>query len=93
MRMSSGDDLTHKRRFQIGMLNIVGRHMSLYMMHSHKRKPFRKSDGLCLRNADQKRTHKSRTIRDRDSANIVKSYVCFLQRHGYYLIYLFNMLS
>ena len=62
MRMTARYDQTKEGRFQIRMLNIVSRYMSLYMMHANQWEFFRICDCFRLCNPNKKRPNQTRSI-------------------------------
>ena len=93
MGMSARHDQAHKRRFQIRVLNVVCRHMSLNVMDTHKGFLCRKSNGFCLSHTNQKSPHKPRAVGHANGIHICQSYPGVLQGLGYNLVDLLNMLS
>ena len=79
MGVSTGYNGTEKRRFQIRMLNIVGRNMAFYMMHAYQRQVSCIGNSLGFCHTYKKCTDKPRSIGYTDSINIIQSDVCLVQ--------------
>ena len=78
MGMSAGYHKTQKWRLQIRIFNVIGRNVSLDMMHPYQRKIFGIGNRFCLCHTDQKSPNKSRTVSDPDGIDIVQCHVCLV---------------
>ena len=92
MGMSTGSYHAHKWRFQIRMLNIIRRNVSLDMMHTNQRFLLCISNRLCRTHTNQKCTYQSWSIRHCHGIDIVPCHMCFLNCRTNHLIDFLHML-
>ena len=89
----AGHNKAQKRRLQVGMGNVIGRHMPLDVMHADEGLGRGKCNRLRLRNAHKQRPDQAGAVRNRDGVHIRKGHLRCGQSLGNHGIDLLDVLS
>ena len=93
MSVSAGDDLTHKRRFQIRVFDVIGGNMPFDMMHANQRQLLRIGNRLGCRHTHEEGSHKPGAVGDSHRVDVIKSHPRFFQRQFDHLIDFFDVFA